>query len=370
MPRKASSSYHDEETKVQRAISSYKAGEYKTVAAAARAHGALYDRVKNRLNGRIPKTQRPGSNKLLTAEEEKGLLLWLADQDKKGQTPTKHQLDQQCNFILRARHYDPDTPPRTVGEHWALRFIEAHPPFKLRLERPRGTASAPTAMEELVAKTADYVREYMSHYDCSHDWTHIQRVLALARRIEVEERRLHPDVSYDSNLITLGALLHDVGDHKYLKPGESATSLASDFLIRNEADPDFAGKVQLICTNVSWTNETAHMTAVQSMVKMFPELGIVQDADRLDSIGAMGIARLFAYTGAKANDRGMSPEHFHVKLLHIHDRMKTATGKKLAEERTERLRTYLSWWDDENQGVPTNTTTPAQASPSANGTTS
>jgi uncharacterized protein len=216
-------------------------------------------------------------------------------------------------------------------------------------------SQAPTAMQELIAKTVEYVKKYHTRYDASHDWSHIQRVLNQAHEIEAEEQILRPELKLDSDLITLAALLHDVGDYKYLTDEEkkNADSMASAFLIRNGADATFADKVQLICTNVSWTNETKNPNSVRVLADMIPELAIVQDADRLDGIGAVGIARLFTFGGAKRKERGLSTEHFHEKLLRVRDRMKTATGKKLAEERTQRMRTFLDWWDDENKSSTT-----------------
>lgn len=351
MPKvKKASTYHEEEAKVQAAIASFKAGDHKSVADAARAHNAIYDRVKGRMNGRIPKTQRPGANKLLTDDEEKGLLLWLQDQENKGGA-TKAMLEKECNNILRARLRDTNTPPKKCGEHWANRFVDSHPPFKLRLERPKNMLAPPSAMEELVAKTKEHVREYMSRYDASHDWSHIERVLALARRIEAGERKSRPTVALDADIITLAALLHDVGDRKYLAPGESGETQVSKWLISQGADASLAGKVQLLCTNVSYTNETANMMAVSALCEVLPELAIVQDADRIDAIGAVGVGRMFAYTGAKCNERGLSVEHFHEKLLRVVDRIKTGTGKVLAEERTERLRVFLGWWGDETRDI-------------------
>jgi uncharacterized protein len=220
-------------------------------------------------------------------------------------------------------------------------------------------------MQELIAKTIEYVKEYHTRYDGSHDWSHIQRVLNLAHKIEGEERKLHPDLELDSDLITLAALLHDVGDRKYLTHEEmgNADSMASSFLVQCGADLTVADKVQLICTNVSWTNESKNLNSVQVLATVIPELAIVQDADRLDGIGAVGIARLFTFSGAHSKERGLSTEHFHVKLLRVRDRMKTLTGKKLAEERTERMKTFLYWWDDENTGVPTSAPPSAPVSP-------
>jgi uncharacterized protein len=190
-------------------------------------------------------------------------------------------------------------------------------------------------MDKLVKDTHEYVKEYMSHYDASHDFDHILRVLHLAQDIEAQERRVRPQVQFDSNITTLAALLHDVGDKKYLPPGQDGTTLVKTWLIEHGADEELAMRVQLICTNVSYTNETANFNTVQKLCKETPELAIVQDADRLDAIGAVGIARLFAYTGAKVQERGLEVGHFHVKLLKIKERMKT----------------FLTWWHEETKGL-------------------
>jgi uncharacterized protein len=206
-------------------------------------------------------------------------------------------------------------------------------------------------MEELIAKTKDYVQEFMSRYDASHDWSHIQRVLALAHRIEAEERKLRPTVPFNSDLITLSALLHDIADKKYLLPGESGEYTISKWLVSQGADKTFASEVQVICTAVSYTNETSKMARIAELCEEIPELAIVQDADRIDAIGAVGVGRLFTYTGAKCNERGLSVDHIYDKLLKIVDRMKTSTGKAMAEERTERLKVFLGWWAEEMKDV-------------------
>ncbi len=202
-------------------------------------------------------------------------------------------------------------------------------------------------MDTVIKHASAFVKEYMGHCDASHDFSHIQRVLHLARTIEASERKKSPDLKLDGSVITLSALLHDVGDRKYIKLGEDAMTLVSTFLQQNECPKDIAEKVQLICTNVSYTNEVRNPAAVAQLCEEIPELKIVQDADRIDAIGAVGIARMFIYTGAKQSSRGVSVEHFHEKLLHIEQSIKTESGKCLARERTKRMEVYLEWWDDE-----------------------
>lgn len=80
-------------------------------------------------------------------------------------------------------------------------------------------------------------------------------------------------------------------------------------------------------------------------------VAIVQDADRLDAIGAVGIGRTFAFGGAKGRTLGDTLDHFDEKLLLLEGMMKTETGRKLAKERAERLRTFASWWEDETKSV-------------------
>jgi uncharacterized protein len=202
-------------------------------------------------------------------------------------------------------------------------------------------------MESVIEKATASVREYMSHYDASHDFTHIQRVLHLAKTIEALELKANPDLQLDGDVITLAALLHDIGDKKYLKPGEDASTLVYTMLQRQGCPNATAAKVQLICTNVSYTNEMKNPAQVAQLCGEVSELRIVQDADRLDAIGASGIARMFVFTGAKQNERGLSVDHFHEKLLHLEKRMKTKTGEAMARKRTERMELFLAWWDEE-----------------------
>lgn len=183
-----------------------------------------------------------------------------------------------------------------------------------------------------MSKVIDYVKAYMANYDGSHDFHHIQRVVRLAQHIQSHTENTSRDI------VTLAALLHDVGDRKYLKPGEDASTLISSVLISLGASEALATKIQTICLGVSYTSEVKDPAKVTALIGEHPELAAVQDADRLDAIGAVGIGRCFAFGGAKGRTLGDAMEHFDVKLLKLESMMKTDEGRRLAVERTERLR--------------------------------
>ncbi|OQN98635.1 hypothetical protein B0A48_15301 [Cryoendolithus antarcticus] len=198
-----------------------------------------------------------------------------------------------------------------------------------------------------------YVKDYMSRYDISHDMSHIIRVLTIAKHIYAEELAANPWKKLHKQAIILAALLHDVGDKKYLQPGENAETMIVDVLQKNGCPPRFVSKVALIVEHVSYSSEVKRPQLVKAIVAAHPELAIVQDADRLDAIGAVGIARCFAFGGAKAGDRGLEGciDHFGDKLERIEGMMKTETGKVMAAERTQRLIDFRGWWEEENSLV-------------------
>ncbi|KAF4993398.1 hypothetical protein FDECE_13412 [Fusarium decemcellulare] len=195
--------------------------------------------------------------------------------------------------------------------------------------------------DALVTKVTSYVEQYMSNYDASHDFNHIQRVLRLSLHIQ----SLTP--STRRPLVTLAALLHDVGDKKYLRPGEDPSRLVSTLLVSFGASPALADTVQAICLGVSYSSEVKDPERTRALVETYPELAVVQDADRLDAIGAVGIARTFAFGGAKGRTLENTMEHFDDKLLLLEGMMKTEEGRRLAKQRTERLRLLKQWWQDE-----------------------
>jgi uncharacterized protein len=139
-----------------------------------------------------------------------------------------------------------------------------------------------------------------------------------------------------------------VGDKKYLKPGEDASSLVKDLLLSYGVSEELASKIQTICLGVSYSSEIKDPARVQELIKSHPELAVVQDADRLDAIGSIGIGRVFTFTGARTKaPMDDSIQHFHDKLLKLRSMMKTDVGRQLAEERTLRMEEFLKWWGEE-----------------------
>ncbi|KAI2638824.1 hypothetical protein GGS26DRAFT_359341 [Hypomontagnella submonticulosa] len=198
--------------------------------------------------------------------------------------------------------------------------------------------------ENLVNSVTEYVKSYMSNYDGSHDFNHIQRVLGLAKHIHAHSPKAD---TRDQQVVVLGALLHDVGDKKYLKPGEDASTLVYELLLSLGATEELAKRVQTICLGVSYSSEIKDPARVQDLIQSYPELAVVQDADRLDAIGSIGIGRTFTFSGSRNSPMTDSIQHFDDKLLKLEGMMKTDVGRELARERTARMREFLKWWDEE-----------------------
>jgi len=204
---------------------------------------------------------------------------------------------------------------------------------------------------ELFTSINEYVYAYMSQpgHDNSHDYQHILRVVSNANRVLQAELKANPPVTYDSSALFLAALLHDVGDRKYAKPGEDVENQISALLRERGADEQLAERVQTVVKHVSYTHEVRNPEDVASTLQRYPELAIVQDADRLDAIGAIGIARCFSYGAAKCPDKPMARaiDHFDEKLYKLADMMKTKSGKEMAQRRKNVLANFAQEFESE-----------------------
>jgi uncharacterized protein len=202
---------------------------------------------------------------------------------------------------------------------------------------------------EIIEKSQAFVRKSLKDAEGGHDWWHIQRVWINAKRIaQTEEANLL--------VVELAALLHDIADSKFHGGDEEiGPATAGKFLQSINIDQDTIAHVQQIIRHISFK------AGFDMAIFRSKELDIVRDADRLDAIGAIGIARAFSYGGFKGreiynpeiapnlnmtkeeykNSNAPSINHFYEKLLLLKDKMNTATGKKLAEQRHHFMEMYL-----------------------------
>ncbi len=211
---------------------------------------------------------------------------------------------------------------------------------------------------EVILETEAFVKETLAGAEGAHDFWHIRRVHTMARRIAAEE-------SADMLVVELGALLHDIADAKFHGGDEEiGPRKAKEFLESIGVEQRVIGHVEQIIRNISFRK------SLEGQEFHSLELDVVQDADRLDALGAIGIARTFAYNGAKGRqlyDPSVKPNlhmtkeeykastaptinHFYEKLLLLKDRMNTATGRRLAEGRHVFMERYLEEFYDEWEG--------------------
>jgi len=210
----------------------------------------------------------------------------------------------------------------------------------------------------LIDRTIAFVKEKLDKAEGGHDWFHIERVYKNAMQIAVDE-------TCDLTVVKLGALLHDIADSKFHQGDEEiGPKTAQKFLESENVTEEIIEHVIQIIKNISFKGGNFEKTFSSK------ELEIVQDADRLDALGAIGIARTFNYGGFKnraiynptiAPKLNMSKEeykkseaptlnHFYEKLLLLKDKMNTETGKKLALERHRFMELFLSQFYAEWEG--------------------
>ncbi|KQN34555.1 phosphohydrolase [Pedobacter sp. Leaf41] len=213
-------------------------------------------------------------------------------------------------------------------------------------------------MHSSIQKTIDFVKKTLANAEAGHDWFHIERVYKTAQNINKKENG-------DELVVAFAALLHDIADPKFNDGDETlGPKMAAAFLKSIHVDQAVIDHVKLIIENMSFKNSFDQKAFTSK------EMQIVQDADRLDAIGAIGIARAFTYGGFKNRvlyDPAIKPEqhlsketyknttaptinHFYEKLLLLKDLMNTAAGKTIAEERHQFMLLYLAHFYSEWEG--------------------
>jgi uncharacterized protein len=211
---------------------------------------------------------------------------------------------------------------------------------------------------EIIDHTIAYVKRELKDAEGGHDWFHIERVYKNALLISETEK-------VNLLIVSLGALLHDIADSKFYGGDETVgPQKARDFLKTQNLSEQVIEHVIKIIENISFKGG--------NLTKKFnsKELEVLQDADRLDALGAIGIARTFNYGGYKGRklydpeikpNLTMTPEeykasnnptlnHFYEKLLLLKDKMNTETGRKIAEKRHSFMEDYLHQFYDEWEG--------------------
>lgn len=204
--------------------------------------------------------------------------------------------------------------------------------------------------QQLIKTTMVFVKNQLEDAEGGHDWFHTLRVYNNAKLIAKSE-------NVDGFVVSLGALLHDIADSKFHDGDETiGPKIAREFLFSHNVDSLIIEHVVQIIENISFNKSLEKGEKFSSL-----ELEVVQDADRLDAIGAIGIARCFNYGGFKNRklfDPDIKPNlnmtkeeykkstaptinHFYEKLLLLKDKMNTKTGKRIAKERHKFMLQYL-----------------------------
>lgn len=196
----------------------------------------------------------------------------------------------------------------------------------------------------MINKAIDYIEKIFAGDGSGHDFDHTMRVYRMAVRIAEEE-------GARQDIVALAALLHDVDDRK-LSPQTCANKdRAVGFLRDNNMDEDTIKRIVQVISEISFSEGNGEPSSVEGKC--------VQDADRLDAIGAIGIGRAFAFGGSRGRrmhdpecvDATSTIQHFYDKLLLLKERMNTATGSRLAAGRDDFLRSFLDEFYAEWDGI-------------------
>lgn len=245
-------------------------------------------------------------------------------------------------------------------------------------------ASSLITAESLIEQTREFAKEHMSKppYDASHNYSHVCRVLAIAEKILEAERVSQPRTRYDRTIVALAALLHDISDHKYASeaiPQKSRTAVflarfkprslmrvlktsresttgthtPLSFLLSISCPAATAHAVDEICRAVSFSREQQEPSFTQRVLDAHPELAVVQDADRLDSLGAIGIARALTFEASPSGphrEMVVISDYIRDRSARVASLMKTATGKREARFSLEKMNLFQSWFQAEMDG--------------------
>lgn len=223
--------------------------------------------------------------------------------------------------------------------------------------------------KEIIEKTELFVKETLGRDSTGHDWWHIHRVRNLAKRIALHE-------GADIFIVELAALLHDIGDYKFFQGDEEAgVAKVREWVSSLEISPSFIDKIVEITSRISFMHTLINKSEGggkknSAVLTLSRELMAVTDADRLDAMGAIGIARAFTYGGffnRPIYDPAIKPSktitkeeyktteapsinHFYEKLLKLKDMMHTKLGRKMAKRRHRFLNLFLKQFFKEWKG--------------------
>ncbi len=211
---------------------------------------------------------------------------------------------------------------------------------------------------QLIENTIAFVKQELANAEGGHDWFHVERVYKNSLLISKTE-------NVDSLVVALGALLHDIADSKFYKGNETiGPKKAREFLTSQNVKDEVITHIIKIIENISFKGGNKKQEFYSN------ELAVLQDADRLDAIGAIGIARCFNYGGFKNRklyDPEVTPElnmspaeykastaptinHFYEKLLLLKDKMNTQAGKQIAQNRHDYMEGFLKQFYGEWEG--------------------